>query len=94
MFGGGGLAGLSSSSFSGTYNNLYDNIGADYIGLSEPADGTSIALDPMFVSPVLPGDWHLSEGSPSIDAGSASASDLDGTRSDQGIYGGPESWAE
>ncbi|MDG1484582.1 MAG: MopE-related protein [Myxococcota bacterium] len=94
LSGGGGLAGLGSSSFSGTYNNLYDNIGADYIGLSEPTDGTSIALDPMFVSPVLPGDWHLSDGSPSIDAGSASATDLDGTRSDQGIYGGPESWAE
>jgi hypothetical protein len=91
---GGALVGLGASTFTGTYNNLYDNIGGDYLGLLEPTDGTSIAADPMFTSPVMPGDWHLSAGSPSIDAGAASATDLDGTRADQGAYGGPSSWAE
>ena len=88
-----GLAGLGGT-FTGSYNNLYSNTGGDYVGITEPTDGTSIALDPMFVSPSIPGDWHLSAGSPSIDAGSSSASDLDGTLSDQGVYGGPSSWLE
>ena len=90
---GSALAGLVSSSFTGTYNNLYGNI-SNYLNLLEPTDGTSIDADPMFVSSVLPGDWHLSSGSASIDAGSVSAMDLDGTRADQGVYGGPSSWAE
>jgi hypothetical protein len=90
---GSGLGGLGGT-FIGTYNNLYSNIGGDYVGLTEPTDGTSIALDPMFVAPAVPGDWHLSPGSPSIDAGSISATDLDGTTSDQGVYGGPSSWVE
>jgi hypothetical protein len=90
---GSGLGGLGGT-FIGTYNNLYSNIGGDYVGLTEPTDGTSIALDPMFVALAVPGDWHLSPGSPSIDAGSISATDLDGTTSDQGVYGGPSSWVE
>jgi hypothetical protein len=47
--------------------------------------------DPKFVD--LGGDFHLQPRSPAIDAGSPSLAykDADGTRNDQGAYGGPGS---
>jgi hypothetical protein len=49
----------------------------------------NISDDPMFVGD---GDFHLSPGSPAIDAGYKEINDLDGTPSDLGIYGGTSAW--
>jgi len=58
-----------------------------------------IKADPMFVKDSLPGtfppngisnaDYHLQMYSPGIDAGDSSILDIDGSRSDIGMYGGP-----
>lgn len=51
---------------------------------------SSVLVDPAFVE--APEDFHLSPGSPAIDAGNPDKSeeDVDGTRNDLGAYGGPE----
>ncbi len=46
-----------------------------------------LSSDPVLASN---GTWHLSSGSPCIDAGDPTLLDLDGTRSDIGYYGGPD----
>ena len=58
-----------------------------------------IKADPMFVKDSLPGtfppngisnaDYHLQMYSPGIDAGDSSILDIDGSRSDIGMFGGP-----
>jgi len=58
-----------------------------------------IKADPMFVKDSLPStfppnaisnaDYHLQMYSPGIDAGDSSILDIDGSRSDIGMYGGP-----
>ncbi len=50
----------------------------------------NIAADCLHVSPAT-GDWHLTPGSPCVDAGPPEVAydDVDGTRNDIGIYGGP-----
>lgn len=72
-----------------TYNNFYSNNSQDYAchALSGVGD---ISGDPLFVEFSDDGNWtnddfHLQEDSPSIDAGPP---DDDGTRADQGAYGG------
>ncbi len=67
-----------------SYSNLYDNdSGVD--GLDEPVGSNgNIDEDPDFT-----GNYELAGSSPCIDAGSPSISDNDGSRSDMGIYGGP-----
>lgn len=62
-------------------------------------DGTTYGdsdrvADPMFVKDTLPNaeldfDYHLQAFSPAIDKGDPNILDLDGTRSDIGMYGGP-----
>jgi len=71
------------------YNDVYGNAGGDYFGCS-PGPG-SISADPMFVNPAG-GDYRLQLGSSCIDAGDPDPNyhDLDGTRNDLGIYGGPD----
>jgi hypothetical protein len=49
-----------------------------------PADG-HVTEDPLFAGP---NDFHLLPGSPAIDAGDPELSDLDGTPSDMGVFGG------
>ncbi|GIV45434.1 MAG: hypothetical protein KatS3mg036_0252 [Ignavibacterium sp.] len=67
------------------YNNLWNNV-INYTNFS--ADSTNIYRDPMFVrSDSL--DYRLQKFSPLIDAGDPTILDLDGTRSDIGLYGGP-----
>ncbi len=50
----------------------------------------NITADPLFVDPEA-ADFHLQAGSPCIDSGSMDPfyTDVDGTRSDMGGYGGP-----
>ncbi len=68
--------------------------------LDELADGNvnmgigNITADPMFVKDTLPSatldfDYHLQEYSPAIDVGDPDIPDIDSTRSDIGMFGGP-----
>jgi hypothetical protein len=67
------------------YNNLWDNI-EDYLVFCYIDTIGNIYQDPMFI-----GNWdfHLQAYSPLIDAGDPDILDLDGSRSDIGVYGGP-----
>jgi hypothetical protein len=67
------------------YNNVWD-CRDDYIGFTP--DSTNYSVDPMFFD-VAENDVHLQKYSPMIDAGDPNILDVDGTRSDLGIYGGP-----
>lgn len=75
------------------FNNVWSNAGGEYCGVA--AGINDISVDPLFVHPGT--DYHLSPGSPSIDAGNPSSEYDDvnfppsqGTqRNDQGAYGGP-----
>jgi parallel beta-helix repeat protein len=69
-------------------NNLADTLTINY-GDCEPGEG-DISADPQFVNSEA-GDFHLSTGSPCIDAGNPDAAynDSDGTRNDMGAFGGP-----
>ncbi|MHC1738857.1 MAG: hypothetical protein AB9882_12705 [Ignavibacteriaceae bacterium] len=55
---------------------------------------TDVFADPMFVKDTMPTssmgfDFHLQKYSPAIDAGDPTVLDVDGTRSDIGLFGGP-----
>jgi len=63
------------------YSNIYGYENASAFGTG------NFSSDPMFTS-AAGGDWTLQSGSPSIDAGDSGMIDLDGTRADQGAYGG------
>jgi hypothetical protein len=69
------------------YNNIAGNLDANIDPPSIPCDNC-ISQDPLFVGN---GDFHLMAGSPSIDAGNPDPeyNDGDGSRNDQGAYGGP-----
>ena len=67
-----------------SYSNFYDN-DTDVDGVDEPVvSNGNIDEDPDFT-----GNYELAGSSPCIDAGSPSISDNDGSRSDMGLYGGP-----
>lgn len=79
------FAGTGTLDFS--YNDIWNNAtGQDTTGVTFGPG--NIALDPLFVGSQ---DFHLSTGSPCINAGDPDAqfNDLDGTRNDMGAYGGP-----
>jgi hypothetical protein len=67
------------------YNNFW-NLGVVNQNTAFP-DSTNIFRDPMFVEDTS--DFHLQMFSPLIDAGDPNILDVDGSRSDIGIYGGP-----
>ncbi len=67
------------------YNNLWNNQ-INYKNFT--ADSTNINSNPMFRNPDSL-DFHLQMFSPLIDAGDPAILDVDGSRSDIGIYGGP-----
>ncbi|MFH0734787.1 MAG: T9SS type A sorting domain-containing protein [bacterium] len=74
------------------YNMFYENHGVLYTNL--PAGAHDIVADPMFVNDVLPtygGDYNfrLQMYSPAIDRGDPNILDVDGSRSDLGMFGGP-----
>ena len=96
---GGGVVGDSTVAAGSDffYNDVVDNAGGDWGGsLSDPA-GTSgnIDDDPELRDYSLDGDstnddLHLTLDSPCLDAGYPSITDVDGSVSDIGAYGGPE----
>lgn len=85
--------------FSIQYNDVWNNYGGNYMRFScplsyndgpftpSPATG-EISKDPLFVNS---SDFHLQSASPAINTGDPSILDRDGSRSDMGGYGGPNS---
>jgi len=76
--------------------NLFWKNSQDIIGIgTSPTYGDSDRIiDPMFVKDTLPNpqldfDYHLQAFSPAIDKGDPSILDVDGSRSDIGMFGGP-----
>ena len=72
------------------YNLYWQNNTNTTGGLAEH----DIIADPMFVNDTIPVyggsyDYHLQAYSPAIDSGDPNILDVDGTRSDIGVYGGP-----
>ncbi|MFC2103362.1 hypothetical protein ACFLSS_02920 [Bacteroidota bacterium] len=76
-----------------TEYNLFWQNEENIIGIMS-MDSTDIIADPMFVNDIFPAydgnfDFHLQEYSPAIDAGDPNILDVDGSRSDIGVFGGP-----
>lgn len=71
-----------------SFNTYFNNSNEDCLTCSSISD--QIDVDPMFVDPTID-DYHVQAGSSTIDAGIPGASylDPDGSRNDQGAYGGP-----
>jgi hypothetical protein len=72
------------------YNLYWQNSTHTTEGIAEH----DIIADPMFVNDTIPTfngtyDFHLQAYSPAIDAGDPTILDVDGSRSDIGMYGGP-----
>jgi Putative metal-binding motif len=92
--------GLTGSTLSVTYSNVYNSSGANYSAtFTDPTgSGGAISSDPMFVAwsdndDYSDDDLHLDAGSPSVNTGDPSYVDVDGSTADQGAYGGPDgSW--
>jgi len=73
------------------YNLFWDNSTNRATGALGDSD---IVADPMFVKDTIPAangnyDFHLQKYSPAIDKGDPNILDVDGTRSDIGLFGGP-----
>jgi hypothetical protein len=87
-----GQSGLYCSNFDGhigaiiRYNNIFSVDGLAYGGTCSNRTGTdgNISADPLFTNPTL-GDYHLRQGSPSIDSGDNTTPDLP----DKDIDGNP-----
>ncbi len=75
--------------FSITHNNIWGNEKGNYQDLPDLTgqDG-NISVDPQFISET---DFHLPPDSPLINKGNPLFTDPDGTPSDIGMYGGPQS---
>jgi len=68
-----------------SYNNCFGNTPSNVAGIT--ADSTNISGNPQYVD-TLNWDYHLGLHSMSIDAGDPSDLDPDGSRADQGAFGG------
>ena len=77
--------------YSNVYDNRFEDPGHEFSVDGEELDGVdSLSVDPLYESST---DLRLAEGSPLIDAGDPELSDVDGSTSDIGAYGGPHgSW--
>jgi hypothetical protein len=67
------------------YNDSWNN---ETNFLNFTPDSTNLSVDPMIASEDS-NDFHLQKYSPLIDKGDPNILDVDGTRSDIGLYGGP-----
>ena len=87
MFYNSGTISLQSSSWQhwNRYNASTGDISFDYFPLNN--------IDPMFFAPEN-GDYRIYDDSPLIDAGAPDSMyvDLDGSRNDISVYGGPYTW--
>jgi hypothetical protein len=73
--------------------NLFWNVQELISGTAVLGD-SNITADPMFIKDTIPNsqldfDYHLQAYSPAIDKGDPSIKDVDGSRSDIGMFGGP-----
>jgi putative cofactor-binding repeat protein len=69
------------------YNNAFGNLPADYFQVTP--DGTNVGSDPFYADTAA-FDYHLGSHSGAIDRGDpAGLPDPDGSRADQGAFGGP-----
>jgi hypothetical protein len=82
-----GRRGIENESINTTiqYNCLSD---FETIAFPNPLDSTNIIADPMFVD-TLNENYYLQMFSPCINSGDPAILDVDGSRSDMGVYGGP-----
>ena len=86
-----GLVGITGP-FDVEYSLFWKNQ-LNYFNFS-PAGVNDIRTDPMFIYDTIPRtdneyDYHLQKYSPAIDAGDPNILDIDGSRSDIGMFGGP-----
>ena len=74
----------------GIYTTLYNNIWGNVTSNTNVTGTNDISSDPLFLNPDA-GDYRLASASPCIDAGQpvAADNDPDGTRNNQGAFGGP-----
>jgi hypothetical protein len=75
-------------------NSDYNLYWGNNINTTGGLASNDIVADPMFVNDTIPTyggsyDYHLQMFSPAIDAGDPNILDVDGSRSDIGVYGGP-----
>lgn len=86
--------GIDNHSVSNKFNyNIYWKNNHNFSTITTYGDSDKVA-DPMFVKDTIPTvdgkyDFHLQAFSPGIDKGDPSILDVDGSRSDIGMYGGP-----
>ncbi len=85
---GGGFLG-GGTAFSADYNDVWNNVGSDYVSTTPGAH--DLNGDPLLVD-VAAGDFGLNSGSPCIDGGDPdpACADPDGSRADVGLCGGPQ----
>ncbi len=82
-----GFQAISLDNIDFRYNNAFGNSPADYYVVTP--DGTNAGSDPFYADTTA-FDYHLGSHSGAIDAGDpAGPSDPDGSRADQGAFGGP-----
>jgi hypothetical protein len=72
-----------------TYNDVWNNVAGNYKDMPDQTElNGNLSVDPLFESQT---DFHLKPDSPLIDKGNPLLTDPDGSISDFGIYGGPNS---
>jgi len=70
------------------YNIVWNNKEGNYRDIWDQTDlNGNLSIDPKFIGE---GIFLLKEDSPAINAGHLETSDIDGSRSDIGLYGGPQ----
>jgi hypothetical protein len=76
------------SSFPIEHNDVWGNAAGDYRDMDDLTGSSgNISLDPLFADSL---NFRLRPASPAIDAGSRSVTDRNGSPSDLGVYGGPQ----
>ena len=88
-----GIEGLDPNDSAKADYNLFWDVENKTVGYASLGD-SNIVADPMFVKDTIPTangtyDFHLQKYSPAIDKGDPSIRDVDGSRSDIGMYSGP-----
>ena len=87
----GGPVWSDDAELEGSYTNVWSSSGAEV-----PDGEGNLSTEPLYVdtSPKLAEHWdlRLDPASGLVDAGDPSLTDLDGSRSDIGAYGGAEAW--